>query len=239
LIPVSVAVYFDTYAGERTDGDMITENKTIIRTVLFDFGGVIAEEGYVTALSETAREQGLDPETVIQSAYDAADVTGFPLGRITERDFWPVFFEKTGLKESAKTLKERIFADFRPRQWMMDIVDRVRGRGVLACLLSDHSSWLEELDDVYDFFSSFDRVFNSYRHGRLKRDPATFDWVLGELDIVPRETLLIDDSLPNIESGGSRGLHTVYFDERERAVGELISMFPFLADVKIPGLDSG
>jgi putative hydrolase of the HAD superfamily len=41
-----------------------------IRAVVFDFGGVLVEEGFREGLYDLARQQGLDPQVVYQAASD-------------------------------------------------------------------------------------------------------------------------------------------------------------------------
>jgi putative hydrolase of the HAD superfamily len=60
----------------------------MIRTVLFDFGGVLAEEGFREGLKAIGREKGLDPEDFYKISADLVYQTGYITGRTDERSYW-------------------------------------------------------------------------------------------------------------------------------------------------------
>jgi putative hydrolase of the HAD superfamily len=62
-------------------------NNNIIRAVLFDFGGVLAEEGFRNGLQSLAKEQGLDVKALPKAGMHAVYDSGFVLGRATVTDF--------------------------------------------------------------------------------------------------------------------------------------------------------
>ena len=54
-----------------------------LKGVLFDYGGVLAREGFRGGLYAIARKNGLDPETFFLLASDAIYETGYITGRAT------------------------------------------------------------------------------------------------------------------------------------------------------------
>ncbi|MBE2888618.1 HAD-IA family hydrolase, partial [Geobacter anodireducens] len=62
----------------------------------------------------------------------------------------------------------------------------------------------------------FDRIFNSYRLGKGKRDPSVFDDVARELGIAPGEVLFVDDMLANVVRAESRGMRGILFEDEPR-----------------------
>jgi putative hydrolase of the HAD superfamily len=59
--------------------------------------------------------------------------------------------------------------------------------------------------DIKDFF---EKVHYSFEMNTRKPEPGIFDMVIVENDLHPDETILIDDSLPNIEAANKIGLKT-------------------------------
>lgn len=59
----------------------------MIRAVLFDFGGVLATEGFREGLAAVARSQGLDPDEFFRIAREAVYESGYITGRGDEGDF--------------------------------------------------------------------------------------------------------------------------------------------------------
>ncbi|MFB6260713.1 MAG: hydrolase, partial [Thiohalorhabdaceae bacterium] len=68
-----------------------------IRAVLFDFGGILAEEGFRDGLAFLAEHHGQDPDQVLGQAMDAVYSSGYVTGTGSEADFWRRLGELTGL----------------------------------------------------------------------------------------------------------------------------------------------
>ncbi|HHH46012.1 MAG TPA: HAD family phosphatase [Thiotrichales bacterium] len=188
---------------------------TAVRVLLFDFGGVIAEEGFREGLQQLAREQGLDPERIFQAGMDAVYDSGFVLGRGTAADFWRLLRARTGLRGDDATLSRRILKGFRVRPWMVEAIRRLRSAGYRTAILSDQTHWLDTLIEENSLADLFDRIYNSYHLGKGKRDPSVFDDVARDLDVAPGEILFIDDSPENVARARSRGLQGWVFTNRE------------------------
>lgn len=185
----------------------------MIKAILFDFGGVIAEEGFKNGLQAIARKQGLDPDRFFSVAQDLVYSTGYVLGQAAEQAYWETIRRETGLKIGDAQLRKEVLSRFIVRPAMMDLVQDLKMKGFLVGILSDQSNWLEELDQKYDFLRHFDRIFNSYHLHKSKKDPSLFREVCTLLRVDPQEVLFIDDNPENIKRAASTGLKTIHFRE--------------------------
>lgn len=192
-----------------------------IKAVLFDFGGVLAEEGFREGLKAIGRGNGLDPGTFFQSAGEAAYETGYVIGATDEHAYWEAVRKKTGVKRSDAELRQELLQRFAVRPWMIEIVRRVRNQGRDVSILSDQTNWLDELNEQYDFFKEFDQIFNSYHLGKGKRDPTLFSDIARRLRVQPSEIVFVDDNEGHIERARSRGLHGILFIDGARLVTDL------------------
>lgn len=192
-----------------------------VRAVLFDYGGVLAEEGFREGLFELARRQGLDPIALHGAGMEAVYESGYVLGTGGESAFWRMVRERTGLRGSARELTSVILDRFVLRPGMLELVRALRAKGYITAIVSDQTDWLEWLDRRDGFFREFDRVFNSYRLGKGKRDPSLFDDVARELGIDPREAVFVDDMLANVVRAESRGMRGIVADGEPRLRREL------------------
>lgn len=204
------------------------EQPCAVEAILFDFGGVLAEEGFRNGLRTIAVRNGLDPEVLTRRGFDAVHEGGYVTGHAAEDDFWRALRDGAVLREDDAALREIILAHFKLRPWMMAIIKGLKDRGVRLAILSDQTDWLEELDRRHDFFRWFDRVFNSFRMGKSKRDPTLFDDVLGILGIAGDRTLFVDDHPGNIERAAGRGLKTLWYVDRKGFEAEMTRWCPFL-----------
>jgi len=200
-----------------------------ITAVLFDYGGVLAEEGFEQGLQAIARANGLDPEEFFETATRIIYECGYVTGRADEHHYWELVRERTGITGSDQELTQEILSRFVLRPEMMAAVERLRQAGLLACILSDQTDWLDRLERRDRFFHRFDRVFNSYHLGKTKRDPSHFTDVLRVLDLAPQEVLFVDDNLGHVQRARQLGIIAHHF----KNVPE------FLAAARTLGLEPG
>jgi len=140
-------------------------SKSKIRAVLFDFGGVVAEEGFYNGLINLAEKQALDARSMPEEGKKAVYDSGFVLGLGTAADFWALMRKRTGLEGRDDFLSDRIIDGFQIRHWVILLVRSLREKGYITGILSDQTHWLYELDSYDHFFKEFDCIYNSYELG--------------------------------------------------------------------------
>jgi len=192
-----------------------------IRAILFDFGGVLAEEGFREGLSDLACQQGLDSQAVHEAAYDAIYSSGYVLGWGTEDEFWRILRQKTGLTGEIETMHLAIAARFALRPRMFAMVRALRHQGYITAILSDQTDWLDRLDAELHFFQDFDKVYNSFHLGKGKRDASVFDDVVKDLGLAPQHAVFVDDDPGNVERARSQGLKALLFLNEDQCRNDL------------------
>ena len=197
-----------------------------IDAVLFDFGGVIAEEGFKQGLTVIAKANGLDERTFIQEAFDTIYSTGYVLGKASERVFWNALRQKTGVKGADAALRHEIFSRFILRDWMLDLVKKLKANEVKVGMLSDQTDMLDKLNEKYDFFRLFDYIFNSYHMGKGKREPSLFDDIVKELKTKPERVLFIDDDIGNVDRARQKGWKGIQYVDRDRFQKDMEEILP-------------
>ena len=191
------------------------------RAVLFDFGGVLAEEGFRDGLEALGRAQRLPVADMTQAGMHAVYDSGYVTGQGTEADFWNLLRERTGLRGDDAVLTKTILDGFVVRSWILELVQRLRSLGYVTGILSDQTDWLDRLDAAQHFYRCFDRVYNSYRLGKGKRDPSVFGDVAADLGLPPSQILFIDDNEHNVERARLAGIHAIHYQDRTGFLDEL------------------
>lgn len=181
--------------------------------VLFDFGGVLAEEGFREGLKEIARRNRLDPETFYRLGSEAVYDSGYVVGKADEKAFWDLLCRRSGLGGYDADYTKIILERFRLRPSMLRLVRELKSLQVRVAILSDQTDWLDRLEERHRFYYLFERVFNSYHVGMSKRDPEVFLHALGELEVEGERTLFVDDSEGHVERASGLGLRTLLFRE--------------------------
>jgi putative hydrolase of the HAD superfamily len=216
---------------ERTTepGEKGLPNLCTVEAVLFDFGGVIAEEGFRNGLVAIAQARGLPVEPFLAGGYELVYDVGYVLGQADEGAYWRALREKTGIEGTDKELREVILSSFILRPWMIHVIRRLHDAGMRLAILSDQTDWLDELNERYGFFRWFERVFNSFHVGRSKREASIFDMVMSEMALSTDQAVFVDDNKGNIRRAQTRGLQTILYRDREQFMEEMGVFCPFLA----------
>lgn len=193
-------------------------------TILLDFGGVIAEEGFREGLREIGRRNGIEPDRFFRDAERIIAETGYLTGAAGETVFWEAVRKETGVNESDGRMRAEILGRFTLRPAVLGRVDRLRASGLRTAILSDQTNWLEEIDAATGLYRRFDRVFNSFRMGKSKRDPSVFTDTCLSLGSEPSATLFVDDNPGHIGRAAGKGLRTILFTtvgEFEKQIEEM------------------
>src|SRR5208283_1327261 len=183
----------------------------MIMSILFDFGGVLAEEGFRKGLRAIAMKNHLNPDDFFTVATELIYQTGYITGVTDEHNYWKTLREKTGIDGSNEELREEILSRFVIRPEMLEHVERLESRGYTVAILSDQTNWLEEINAKNPFYHCFDYVFNSFELRKSKRDPSVFRDVCSIMGCKTGEALFVDDNADNIERALEEGLATIHF----------------------------
>jgi FMN phosphatase YigB (HAD superfamily) len=219
-------------------GGMKQPSPCSIEWVLFDFGGVLAEEGFRNGLAAIGRLNGFPEDCVVKLGHHLVHETGFVVGKRDEKYFWQAMRDRAGISGNDEALRNEILSRFILRNWMVEIVKSLKGAGVGVAILSDQTNWLDELNLRYDFFRFFDRVFNSYHMGKSKRDPSQFDDVVASLGIEARRALFVDDDRSHCDRASQRGLNVIEYVQRSQFLKEMARYCPFVSRLSSPDLTS-
>lgn len=199
----------------------MTKQQSKISTVLFDYGGVLAEEGFHNGLVALAKKQGLDVAAMPKEAMKAVYDSGFVLGQGTATDFWRLMRERSDLAGDDAVLTEYILSGFVIRPWMIELVRECHKQGYITGILSDQTYWLDELNERDHFYNAFDHIFNSYTRGKGKQDPSLFNDVAKELELPLSEILFVDDNAGNVNRAREVGMQALQYVDKESFIQQL------------------
>ena len=191
--------------------DMSTDKLAPPQVVLFDYGGVLAEEGFTAGLKAIAGTHGLEPELFFHRATEIIYACNYVIGQATAADFWHLVRRELAIGGSDDELSNEILSRFILRPGMMAKVRALKRQGFRTAILSDQTNWLDLLDRRDNFLLEFNPVINSYYLGRTKRDPATFSEALQILAVRPEQVLFVDDNQGHIDRAAKLGLQTHLF----------------------------
>ena len=205
----------------------------VIKNIVFDLGGVIMTLDPAEALRRF-KALGLSDAERYLDAYTQSGIFGnLEEGKITAEDFRSKLSSLTGHELTFDECKHA-WLGYRKDvpQRNLDLLKELRAKGYRLILLSNTNPFMMDwaLSCEFDGKGSslndyFDALYLSYRLGIMKPAPDFFRQVLDNENILPEETLFVDDGPRNVEAAGKLGFMTMCPDNGSDWNGELRSLF--------------
>lgn len=204
----------------------------VIKNIVFDLGGVIMTLDPAEALRRF-KALGLSDAERYLDAYTQSGIFGnLEEGKITAEDFRSKLSSLTGHELTFDECKHA-WLGYRKDvpQRNLGLLKELRAKGYRLILLSNTNPFMMDwaLSSEFDGKGSslndyFDALYLSYRLGIMKPAPDFFRQVLDNENILPEETLFVDDGPRNVEAAGKLGFMTMCPDNGSDWTGELRSL---------------
>jgi putative hydrolase of the HAD superfamily len=202
---------------------------TARRGLLIDWGGVLTSSLF-DSFAAFCREEGLDVEqlrAVFREQPAAREaLIEMETGRIDEAEFEVRFAAILELREH-RGLVDRMFAEIRPDEEMVEAVARARAAGVRTCLVSN--SWGPDRYDPSHLERLFDATVISALEGTRKPDPRMYELGIERIGLPPGECVFVDDLPFNLPPAEAMGIATIL----HRSAGETIAQLERLLGVSL------
>lgn len=195
-------------------------NKMGIKNIIFDLGGILLELYPERTINEFEK-LGIHRK-IGEKAHSYSDkvFTDFETGKITADEFIAKTKEISNNSISDEEITfawNAMICDF-PEEHV-ELLRSLKNKGYLIYLLSNtntmHVNAFESMfynKFSFDIKTLFNKALYSNEIGYRKPHKETFIAVIDLLEIVPAETLMIDDSLANIEGANLAGMQTLHIE---------------------------
>lgn len=204
----------------------------VIKNIVFDLGGVIMTLDPAEALRRFKALGLSDAERYLDSYTQSGIFGNLEEGKITAEDFRSKLSSLTGHELTFDECKHA-WLGYRKDvpQRNLGLLKELRAKGYRLILLSNTNPFMMDwaLSSEFDGKGSslndyFDALYLSYRLGIMKPAPDFFRQVLDNENILPEETLFVDDGPRNVEAAGKLGFITMCPDNGSDWTGELRSL---------------
>lgn len=204
----------------------------VIKNIVFDLGGVIMTLDPAEALRRFKALGLSDAERYLDSYTQSGIFGNLEEGKITAEDFRSKLSSLTGHELTFDECKHA-WLGYRKDvpQRNLDLLKELRAKDYRLILLSNTNPFMMDwaLSSEFDGKGSslndyFDALYLSYRLGIMKPAPDFFRQVLDNENILPEETLFVDDGQRNVEAAGKLGFITMCPDNGSDWTGELRSL---------------
>jgi putative hydrolase of the HAD superfamily len=202
----------------------------VIRAVISDFGGVLTSPP-VGSFLKFQEHSGVSLEKLGNAMAELARESDgeHPLfrlekGLISEAEFLRQLGEALGGVE-LEGFGERYFEHLHPNEEMIELMRRLRDRGLRMALLTNNVReweplWRAKLPDIDEIFEV---VVDSAFVGMRKPEPGIYELTLERLGdgVSAADCLFVDDIEANCEMAVELGMTAVHYREPEQAIREI------------------
>ena len=197
----------------------------VIRSVMFDFGGVITSSPF-EAFARYEREAGL-PDGFIRLVNSTDPDTNawshLERGRLDVAGFAAAFEEEAlllGHRVDGRRVLGMLSGDIRPA--MVDAVRRCTEHFATACVTNNFAT--EDVGtppEVLAVFELFDVVVESRVVGIRKPEPRFYEMACDLVGVSPDQVVYLDDLGINLKPARAMGMRTIKVTDPEAALREL------------------
>ena len=197
----------------------------MIKTIIFDIGGVLAGFDWRTFYEG----QGFGGEMIerLADATVRSEVwKEYDRGCLTDEEILQRFVAND---PEIETEIRKALDDFHGLVTKYDYaipwVKELKAKGFQILVLSNFSQKaLRECWHGLDFLPYVDGGILSYRDGVIKPDPAIYKLLLGRYGLKAEECVFLDDIQSNLDTAAGLGIHTILFRSLKQAQEELLQL---------------
>jgi putative hydrolase of the HAD superfamily len=190
-----------------------------VKNLIFDLGGVILDLSVDHTLTSFANLSGMPKEKVHELYYSTAGFLEYEKGAMDDATFRNFIRETYCISCSDEQIDRSWNAMLRGIPAVkLELLHRLMKTHQVFLLSNTNSIHIQHINEVMlangkeqrllDHY--FHKAYYSHRMGKRKPDADIFEQVLEENDLVPSQTLFLDDYAINIEGAKSVGIKTLH-----------------------------
>lgn len=200
---------------------------------MIDYGEVLCHAADPAGLTEMARVAGADPGRFAAAYWQHREP--YDRGALDGPAYWRLVGETVGFAVDSRLTALLVEGDIgiwtRLDDEMLAWADGVAGAGVRVGLLSNMVREIGiHLRDTLGLFQRFASVTYSYELLLAKPDREIYEHALESLGVLARDTLFVDDRLPNVEAARALGMHAHHFRGQAGLLEEIDARYALVPD---------
>lgn len=192
----------------------------MIKTILFDIGGVVTHTDFPSLYAHFAARIGVSPEYV--RTYHETHFAEMLVGKITLEQFWNDL-KNAGANPQADFKKIWIEEALKIRKIDNDVIELIATlrKKYKVGTLSNLTVTRKMIDEEIQLYEHFDIVVLSCVEGVKKPDPRIYEIALSRAGVSPNEVIFVDDQQKCTLPAEALGIKTVLFENTAQCIEKL------------------
>ncbi len=196
----------------------------MIKTIIFDLGGVYFTDGTQRAINIISDKYNLD-KNAVSDVFKGEIGTKYRKSEISHEEFWNLAKQTLGIIAENGELAEIWLSGYVPIEGTVKTIQNLKANGYELLFLSDNvQERIDYLTARYDFLDYFkDGVF-SHLVGTRKPDIKMYKYALEKTKNKPEECVYIDDKENLLLPAKELGMKTIHFKNADYLNEKLIEL---------------
>ncbi len=219
----------------------------MIKSIVFDIGGVLANDIWETMFTDPnnglAQHFGLESKAVHKFGYGLWEDYAY-LGAsceeeidVLEEDYWQRFMDEFGVSESLDFFKEKTCEFIIPVKGMMALVHDLHPNYELGICSNNSEFFHKKLAEVLGFYKYFDQkkeiLSTQIGSSKTSSNYEMFRALDEALDAPKENVLFVDDRQKNIERAIEFGFNAILFPQASDRGEEYLRRFFKMSNIQI------
>ena len=194
----------------------------MIKTVIFDLGGVLVRTENKLPRQELAEKHGMSYRELSDLVYRTESATLAMVGKVPAGDHQQAILKNLNLPlDSFSAFEDEFWGGDRLDSHLVDFIQGLRGEYRTVLLSNAWDNLRKLLEGLWKIDDVFDEIFISAEMGLAKPDPAIYKIVIDSLGQDPSELIFVDDFIENIKAAREASINAIHFRNREQALADL------------------
>ena len=196
-----------------------------IKNIVFDLGRVLIKFEPKEYIEQNVPEE--KREDFYNGIFGSTEWLMLDRGTLSYEDAKKIFKERvSGVdKQIDRLFNVDLFEILQPIEENVKLLPKLKEKYNLYILSNFHQPAFEHIFKKYEFFRLFDGHTVSCYYYLLKPEKEIYDTLIDKFNLIPEETVFIDDSKVNIdacEKEGIRGIHLPDYTELKQKLEEFL-----------------
>lgn len=196
----------------------------MIKTIVFDLGGVYFGPGTKSMLEKLYKILGVSKETIDETflGHYGKDASLYMKGKISREEFWEGVAKKLKIKKEMIPKFQQIwYSAYKPIKGMRKLVLELRKNYRVIAFSGNTEGRIEYLDKKYGLNNDFDAFVLSFDIGFGKGEVEFCEALLKKINCKPEECAYVDNTQRFLDVAKQFGIKTILFKNAEQVRQDL------------------
>lgn len=195
----------------------------MIKTIIFDLGGVLFTNGTKKLVEFVSNEYKID-KAKVQAVMDGEIGRKYREAKVDRHEFWDHFLHELNIQADPDFLEDKWTMGFELIGDTRDIVTELSEKYPVYFLSDNVRTRVEKIQERYGFLDWFEGGIFSHEVGMKKPHPLLYKLILEKAQAKAEETIFIDDKPVCLPPAAELGMTTILFENPQQLRATLESL---------------